>query len=103
MEPTIAGSIISGIVSLVSAYLTSRVGMKDAAQKEPPSDKLDEETLKQGEAAMNLVRTGIAQYGTADDQADLVNFERNPRRSEQTLAAVVTDLARRNAAFAQQL
>ncbi len=104
MDPTIAGSIISGIVSLVSAYMTYRVGMKDTDQKGAlPPDKPDGATLKNGEAAMNVVRTGIVQFGNADEQADLVNFERNPTRYEPLLATVVTDIARRNATFAQQL
>ncbi len=95
------GAVISGVVSLISAYMTYRVGMKQAEQKE--AAKPDDETLTKGEQAMAIVRTGVAQYGDEDEKADLANFERNPQRYEDNLARVLTDIAMRTPVFRQEL
>jgi len=103
-DPVTLGTIISGLVSALSAYMTYKVGMKQAEQKSAPAPaKPDERTLKQGEQAMEIVKVGVAQHGDADEQADLVSFERNPQRYQDTLTKVMTDIAAREPTFTQQL
>ena len=104
VDPQVIAGAISGLVSLITGYMTYRVGMKNADQKGTPApEKPDDRTLKQGEQAIEVVKAGVAQYGDEDEQADLANFERNPTRYEDALRRVLTDVASRNPAFAQQL
>lgn len=99
--PTV-GAVISGMVSLLSAYMTYRVGMKNA-EAATPAPRPDDDTLKQGESAMNIVRTGVSQYGNEDEKANLAGFERNPQRYEQQLAQVLSEIALRYPVFRQEL
>ena len=92
------GAAISGIVSLVSAYMTYRVGMASAEAAKP-----DDDTLQKGESALNIVRTGVSQYGTADEKADLSSFERNPERYAGVLQQMLGDIAARYPVFQQEL
>src|SRR5690349_20192987 len=102
-DPATIGAVITGMVSLVSAYMTYRVGMKQAEQKGTPAPaKPDAKTLQDGETAMTVVKQGITQYGDADEQTDLANFERNPERYRDGLARVLHDIAGRETAFALQ-
>lgn len=101
-DPTIIGAAISGVVSLLSAYLTYRLGIRQAEQQAAP-EKPDDTTLVQGQHALELVIAGVDRHGDADEHADLASFRRNPQRYQETLAKVLTDIARREPAFAQQL
>ncbi len=92
------GAAISGLVSLLSAYMTYRVGMADAEAAKP-----DDDTLQKGESALNIVRTGVSQYGTGDEKADLSSFERNPQRYAGSLQQVLADIAARYPVFQQEL
>jgi hypothetical protein len=103
-DPSIIGAVITGLVSLLSSYMTYRVGVKQAEQKGGPMPAHpDETTLKQGEQAMEIVKVGVAQLGDEDEQADLTGFERNPQRYQEALMRVLTDISARAPAFAQQL
>jgi hypothetical protein len=103
-DQSIISAAITGVVSLLSAYMTYRVGLKQAEQKGAPAPaKPDEQTLTQGERALEIVKAGVAQHGDADEQADLASFERNPQRYQDALARVMTDIATRSPAFARQL
>lgn len=99
-DPQIISATIGGIVSLITGYMTYRVGMKPAEQS---ADKPDEDTLKQGESALSIVRTSVSQYGNDDEKADLANFERNPPRYAEQLRQVLTDIATRYPVFMEQL
>jgi hypothetical protein len=103
-DPATIGAVITGMVSLLSAYMTYRVGMKQAEQKGSPAPaKPDEATMKQSEAALTVVKQGVEQHGDDDERADLASFERNPQRYQEALARVLTDIATRSPAFAAQL
>jgi len=103
-DPSIIGAAITSVVSLLSAYMTYRVGMQQAEQKDAPAPaKLDEKTLTQGERVLEIVKAGVVQHGDTDEQADLASFERNPQRYQDALAKIITDIAAREPAFAQQL
>lgn len=93
------GAVISGMVGLLSAYMTYRVGMANANDAAKP----DDETLQKGESALNIVRTGVSQYGTADEKTDLSSFERNPERYGGALQQVLFDIAARYPVFQQEL
>ncbi len=49
-DTSATSAVINGIVSLMSAYMINRLGMQRTEQT-----KLDSETLKEGEQAMNIV------------------------------------------------
>jgi hypothetical protein len=98
MDPSIISAAISGVVSLITGYMTYHVGMQSTDQAKP-----DDETIHKGEQAMTLVKTGVSQYGNEDEQADLARFERNPLRYTSNVERVLTDIATRNPTFAQQL
>lgn len=100
IDPTVIGTAISGVVSLITSYMTYRVGMKTA---ENAAAKPDDKTVQQGESALEIVRTGVSQYGTEDEKADLANFERNPQRYEAAFAQMLIDIANRYPVFAQEL
>lgn len=104
IDPQIIGPAISGIVSLITSFMSYRLGIKkakDGGAGEPP--KPDPTALQKGEQAYEIVKAGVTQHGDADDQADLANFERNPQRYADTLNRTVTSLAQRVPAFADQL
>lgn len=100
VDPTVIGAAISGVVSLITSYMTYRVGMKTAQNVAP---KPDDKTVQQGESAMEIVRTSVSQYGTEDEKTDLANFERNPQRYQANFVQVLTDIANRYPVFAQEL
>jgi hypothetical protein len=95
-------AVITGLVTALTAYMKYRVDMKQAEQKGASAPAKTEEVAK-GERAMEVVKAGIEQHGNEDEHADLANFERNPKRYQDGLARVLTDIAARKPAFAQQL
>ena len=99
---TIGTAVITGLVTLMSAYMQYRASMKQADQKGAPAPAKTDE-IKQGETAMEVVKAGVERHGNEDERADLANFERNPQRYQDGLAHVLTDIAAREPAFAQQL
>ncbi len=104
VDPQVIAAGITSVVSLISGYMTYRVGMKSASEKGTPEpEKPDEAVLTKGKQAVQVVRSGVAQYGDEDEQADLANYERNPTRYADTFRRVLTDIATREPAFAQQL
>jgi len=104
-DSQVIGAAISGMVALLGSYMTYRVGMKTAEQHPSAqiSPKPDEKTLQQGKQALELVHTGVAQYGNEDEKADLESFERNPQRNVTNLRRALEDLVGREPEFAQRL
>ncbi len=98
----VATAVITGLVGAYKAYTEYKAATAKATeQKAPPPPK--GEAAAQGEQAAPIIKTGVAQHGDADEQADLVNFERNPARYEAAMAKVLADIAARAPAFAGQL
>jgi len=98
----VATAVITGLVGAYKAYTEYKAATAKATeQKVPPPPK--GEAAAQGEQAAPIIKTGVAQHGDADEQADLANFERNPARYEAAMAKVLADIAARAPAFAGQL
>ncbi len=98
----VATAVITGLVGAYKAYTEYKAATAKATeQKAPPPPK--GEAAAQGEQAAPIIKTGVAQHGDADEQADLANFERNPARYEAAMAKVLADIAAREPAFAGQL
>jgi hypothetical protein len=90
--------VINRIVDLMSTNMVYRVGISDAGQNKP-----DEEMLRRGEQATNIVRTSVSQYGNQDEKDSLANFEREPQRYQRDISGVLTDIATRTLVFMQEL
>ena len=82
------------VVRLMSAYMTFRVGGGSRPQ---------DETLQRGEQVMNIVRTGVSQYGTGDEKTTLANFEREPQHYGADMVRMLTNIAIRTPVFMQEL
>jgi len=98
----VATAVITGLAGAYKAYTEYKAATAKATeQKAPPPPK--GEAAAKGEQAAPIIKTGVAQHGDADEQADLANFERNPARYEGAMAKVLADIAAREPAFAGQL
>jgi hypothetical protein len=97
-DPQVISSVISGVVNLITGFMTYRVGMQQTEQHRP-----DDEALQKGEQVMTIVKTGVSQYGNEDEKADLANFQHNPQRYQANLARVLTAIATRTPVFMQEL
>jgi hypothetical protein len=102
-EPiTIGVAVITGLVGAYKAYTEYKAAVvKVQAEQQAAPAKIEE--VAKGEQVAQVVETGIEQHGNADERADLANFERNPERYREGLARVLSDVAAREPAFAQQL
>src|SRR5262245_45005346 len=102
VELPILSAVISGLVSVFSAYTQYKAIVHQAEAKQLPAPPKGEEAQK-GEEVARTIETAIARHGTEDEQIDLANFQRNPQRYIEAITAVIRDLAAREPAFAQQL
>ncbi|HEU4328554.1 MAG TPA: hypothetical protein VFS21_35780, partial [Roseiflexaceae bacterium] len=95
-------ALIGGLVSAYSAYASYRAATAQAATTQAPApDK--SAAAAQGEQAAPLVKAAVAQHGEAREQTTLSLFEEDPTTYQEALARVLTQLAERNPAFAQQI
>lgn len=96
------GVIVGGLVGVMKAWLGYDMEKRKALQegKEAPTPPA---TAAQGEQAIEVVRQGIAQYGTENDQKALNNFEDEPEDYATVLEKKLIALAERQPAFAEQL
>lgn len=101
LDPAIAQMMITGLINTLTAYMTYKVGMKqaEAQQPAPPPPA----TVQQGEAALAVVERGITASGTPEAQTALTGFKQNPEMFKGLLLQVLTDLVQRDAAFAQEV
>jgi hypothetical protein len=99
---TIGVAVITGLVGAYKAYTEYKAAVvtAQAAQQAAPAKTED---VAKGEQVAQVVETGIQKYGNEDERADLANFARNPERYREGLAHVLSDIAKREAAFAGQL
>jgi len=101
-EITIATAVITGLVGAYKAYTEYKAAVaKAGAQKEAAPAQSAE--AAQGEQAAPLVKAALQQHGSASDQRALTNFEDDPELYEGALKTMLTRLADRSPAFAQQL
>ncbi len=102
MAEPITIAAITGLVTLMTAYMTYRRDLaKGAADGSPVPTQTGD--VQQGELVAQVVEPGITTYGTDDEKADLTAFVRNPDRYANQIAQVLSDLASRTPAFAQDL
>lgn len=101
-DPTIVQAVITGLVSTFAAYTTYKTAVGKAEQEQTPPPPQPDDAAK-GAAVASVIETAIAQHGTADEQADLANFQRNPQRYAGAFASVLADIAARSPEVAQQL
>ncbi|WP_110517861.1 hypothetical protein [Herpetosiphon llansteffanensis] len=94
-------AVITGIVSLVSAYMTYRGVVATAKAKDDPHPAPPAEAAT-GERALALVQHAATQ-GTEDQRQDLINFERNPSRNQDQLRRAVRELMEANPALLTEL
>jgi hypothetical protein len=109
IDPTTASAVISGLVSILTAYMTYRVGMKQAEQQGKTGQATDAPTkpeapiVEQAEAALPVVREGVRQHGDQREQTALANFEDDPEMYGPVLERVLTGIASRQPEFLHQL
>lgn len=104
IDPAIAGAMITGIVSTLTAYMNYKVGMRKAEQEGAARPTApDTKTVERAEAALPVVQRAVEQYGNEDEKTDLVSFERNPQRNASNLERTLIDIVGRVPEVAQQL
>lgn len=101
-SPEMIAALVTPVVSLLTGYMTYRVGLKQA-EKENPSSPETPKNTHEAEQALILVKETIAVNGTDDERADLASFERNPERYQDALRRALIDLAARDETFVQRL
>jgi hypothetical protein len=96
-------AVITGLVTLMTAYMTYRNEQAKIGQNQPAPEQPEE--AQEGEQALQTVKAGIAQYGTPAEQNDLESFESDPtsERRGRNLIATLEELAAREPAFAARL
>jgi hypothetical protein len=101
-DPSIIGSVITGLVGALSAYMTYRVGMKQAEQNGTSKPEQSAEA-KKGETALATIQQAVQQHGDDKDRNALAQFEADPEDYRDALERKLLRLAEANPAFAQQL
>jgi len=94
-------AVITGIVSLVSAYMTYRGVVATAEAQHAPHPTPPAEAAT-GERALAVVQRAAA-TGTEDQRQDLMGFERNPSRNQDQLRRAVRELIEANPALLTEL
>jgi hypothetical protein len=96
-DPTIAGTIITALVGLFTAYTQYKATI--ATGKEAAKDA----KVEQGEKVAEVLETAITVQGTDAERSDLAIFQRDPERYAGIMEMVINDLARRDPALASRL
>lgn len=94
-------AVITGIVSLISAYMTYR-GVVATAEAQHASHPTPPAEAATGERALAVVQHAAA-TGTEDQRQDLMSFERNPSRNQDQLRRAVRELIEANPALLTEL
>ncbi|MFN8504638.1 hypothetical protein [Kouleothrix sp.] len=102
MEAALVGQMITGMVSALSAYMTYRVGMRQAEEQGKATSTKPEE-VKKGESLAPVIEAAIQKYGRDDEQTALTGYRQNPKLFEAPLIQVLTDIALRSPEFAVDL
>lgn len=94
VDPTAIAAVINGLVGTLSAYMTYKVGMKQADRPEPVTEK---EQL--AAAVTDLVQS----HGTPDEALALAGFNKNPELFAEALRLALHEIASRTPAVADTL
>ena len=100
-DPVTLGVIITGLVGAYKAYTDYKAAVAKTGEKEAAPAKSAE--AAKGEQAAPLVKAAVQQHGDPKDQRALENFEDDPELYAGALKTMLTRLADRSPAFAQQL
>lgn len=86
------------VVDMLVTYLTRHSQPEQAATSAPSQD-----AVQHGARIQQVVRAGVEQHGDEYERNDLANFEREPQRYREFIVHMVSSIATRSPAFAQQL
>jgi hypothetical protein len=99
---SITSTVITGLVSLMTAYMKYRVE-KAKIEQEGKSAPSPSDEAQKGEQVATVVETGVQQYSYVNEMQALAEFQHNPQMSGKELEQVIRNLAQREPAFTQQL
>jgi|GEM_PF-3017140 len=103
-DPVTLSAAISGVVALMAAYMKYRVDLEQARKPEKPAgDKAAPPQAETGKQAYEIVKARVEAQGNADERHDLAGFERSPERYREIMIRVLTEMADRNPALADEL
>jgi hypothetical protein len=100
VEPISA--VISGLVTLMTAYMAYRNEKARIEQQGQPAPKPTKEE-QEGDQALQTVKEGVAQHGGATEKQTVVLFEQQPEVFGSPLVQVLTQLAEQQPEFAALL
>src|SRR6266540_3881908 len=101
-EITIATAVITGLVGAYKAYTDYKAAVAKAKAEQQAAPAKTEEAAK-GEQVAGVVESGIQKHGKPEEQTALAGYQQSPQLFEPVLSNVLTDIAAREPAFAQQL
>jgi hypothetical protein len=101
-DPVTLGVIITGLVGAYKAYTEYKVAVAKAKIDQQAAPAKTEEAAK-GEQVAQVVESGIQKYGKPEEQTALAGYQQSPQLFEPVLSKVLTDIATREPAFAQQI
>jgi hypothetical protein len=100
VEPISA--VITGLVTLMTAYMTYRNEKARIEQQGQPAPKPTKEQ-QEGEQALQTVKEGVAQHGGEREQKAIEVFQDDPDLYRPALEKALVELATRKADFAALL
>lgn len=102
IDPASLSALITGLVASYKAYADYRAATAQATAKQLAAPARSAEAAA-GEQAAPIVKAAVAQHGGSLEQTTLALFEDQPAAFETALISVLTQLAARSPAFAQQV
>jgi hypothetical protein len=102
IDPASLSALITGLVGTYKAYADYRAATAQATAKQLVAPAKSAEAA-QGEQAAPIVKAAVQQHGAGKEQQTLTLFEDDPDTYATALIKVLTQLAERSPAFAQQL
>lgn len=102
MEALSIGVIITSLLSVMKIWTKYDIEKRKVASEGKPEPEKPAEADK-GKKVAEVVEAGIETHGNDDEKEDLKGFQRNPERYAEMMQRVLSELAKREPAFAQQL
>ena len=99
---TLGVAVITGLVGAYKAYTEYKAAVAKAKADLQAAPTKTEEAAK-GEQVAEVVESGIQKHGKPEEQTALAGYQQNPQLFEPVLSKVLSDIADRSPAFAQQL
>jgi hypothetical protein len=102
MDPATITALLTPVVSLLTGYMTYKVGMRKAQDEGKPQPEQPKEADK-AEQALVVVKEAVAAHGDDAVKQTLALFEQQPQAFASAFREMLAANAQRNPAFAQQL